>query len=151
MEGVESSESGPHPPGVFDFQQDSENSSAAVRKERSLAVGSRIKNSEVGNQVAGFDTHRFGDAQKRMKADPLLAPFDLSNVNRVQAGFFRQLLLAHTGGGAVPANGFPKNFELWRLSRHELSREQKAENANTPNMGVSYAWLLPLGQVECAA
>jgi len=53
----------------------------------------------------------------------------------------------------MPTNGFSKNFELWRFSRHKFSREQKDEEANTPNMGLSSGDLfrremvIPMGHI----
>ena len=41
-----------------------------------------------------------------MKANPLFAPLHFANINRMQVGLFRELLLAHLDGLAILANGF---------------------------------------------
>lgn len=97
--------------------------------------------SESLNQIARAHSNSLGNPQKRMKADPLLAAFDLADVNRVEVRLFSQLLLTQARLHSVLTNGISENSELWRLARHSLSSEQKGQNANTPNMGVSSTWL----------
>ena len=53
-----------------------------------------------------------------MKANPLLAAFNLANVNWMKVGFFSQLFLTQARLYAVLANGVAENFKLLRLARH---------------------------------
>lgn len=56
--------------------------------------------SEVSDKLAYVHTKGFGHSQKGMEADPLLAAFNLPNIDRVEVGLFRQPLLADAGLGA---------------------------------------------------
>jgi hypothetical protein len=76
--------------------------------------------SKLINQVTPPNAEGFGNPQKGMKADPLLAALYFANINGMQIRFFCQLLLTHFGRFAVFANGFAKDFEDL-LTRHSLS------------------------------
>jgi hypothetical protein len=91
--------------------------------------------SKFVNQIAGANTESFGDSQQRVKTDPLLAAFNLANVNRVQIGFFGQLFLAQNSLLAVVANGITQYFELSR-ARHNATAKQRHAGWRTPNMGL---------------
>ena len=62
-----------------------------------------------------------------MKADPLLATFNLANVNRMKVGLFSQLFLTQARLDAVLANGIAKYFKLLRLARHVFDVNRTAK------------------------
>lgn len=71
--------------------------------------GSKLK---AVNQGARLHSDCFGNPQKRMETDPLLAAFHLANINRMQLGFFSQFFLAQARLSAALADGVPENFKL---------------------------------------
>ena len=77
--------------------------------------------------IARFNSDGFGNPQKRVKADPLLATFNLANVNRMKVGFFGQLFLTQTRLYAVLANGVAENFKLLELARHVFDVNRTAK------------------------
>jgi len=92
--------------------------------------------SKVGDQITSPDAQRFGDSQQRVKADPLLATLNLSDVHGMQFGFLRELLLAQTSLGAVSPDCIAQNLEVGSGARHENSGKQAGWKLNTPNMGL---------------
>jgi hypothetical protein len=109
--------------------------------------GNGVRRLEVAEKVAPANAQSFGNPQQSMEADPLLAAFDFTHINRVQLGLFRQPLLAHARLGTVLADGGTKNSELLSLSRHSLERKQEETESNTPNMGVFFV-LASMGELE---
>ena len=71
-----------------------------------------------------------------MKADPLFAPLNLADINRVQIRLLRQFFLAHANPSPAITDCFAKNLELLWTTRHSASQKQEQRNPNTPNMGV---------------
>ena len=71
-----------------------------------------------------------------MEADPLLAAFNLADVNGMQLSLFGQLFLTHAGLGAVLPDRGSENPDWLSCARHSLSKKQEVEKSNTPNMGV---------------
>ena len=57
------------------------------------------------------DVQRGRNAEQGMKADPLLATFHFADIDRVQARFFGQLLLAQSRTDTVLPDGFSQDFE----------------------------------------
>jgi hypothetical protein len=93
---------------------------------------------KVSEQVAGLNAQSPGNPQKRVQADPLLTPFNLSDIDRVQIRFFRQLFLAEASLGPATADRGPKGLELLSGRRHSPERKQESAKRNTPNMGALF-------------
>jgi hypothetical protein len=94
-----------------------------------------LKLSQIINQIARANTKSLGDTQKGMQANPLLSPFDFTDVNGMQTGLFGQLFLAHFGLLALFPNGIAQDFELTR-TRHSQPAKQVYRKTRTPNMGL---------------
>jgi hypothetical protein len=88
------------------------------------------------HKIAYAHAQSLGHAQKSMKTDPLLSALDLSDVNRMQIGFFCELFLAHACSIAVVADRLSNDLEMWFGPRHGCLEKQDGEPRNTPNMGV---------------
>jgi hypothetical protein len=91
--------------------------------------------SKLVNQITNTNPKSFGHPQKCVKANPLLAPFDFANVNRMQAGLLCQLFLTHAGLVAMFPNGISQYFKLTR-ARHNHLAKQDGPKLETPNMGL---------------
>lgn len=92
--------------------------------------------SKFVNQVTRLHAEGFGYPQKRMKADPLLSPLNLTDINGMQIGLFRQPLLTQARCLAVFANGITQNFKLFRFAWHHFTAKQEGKKSDTPNMGL---------------
>jgi hypothetical protein len=88
------------------------------------------------DQIAHGNPQDFGNPQKRVEANPLLAALNSADVVWVQFRLFRQLLLAHSSPRAVLPDCLAQDFELLTVTRHSRSKNQKRLEANTHNMGV---------------
>jgi hypothetical protein len=91
--------------------------------------------SEFINQIPHTNPEGLGYPQQRVQADPLLSPLDFTDVNRVQAEFFRQLFLTHASLVTAYPDGISQDFKLTR-TRHSLSGKQDRRKLETPNMGL---------------
>ena len=105
-----------------------------ARKKPETTARTRL---QIGHQVANPHLEGMGNPEQRMEADPLLAALDLSDVNRVEIGLFRELLLAEAGPDALAADGITQQLKL-SLAAHERSEKQGGGEANTPNMGLLF-------------
>ncbi len=99
--------------------------------------------SEVVNQIAHSHPKGFGNPQKRVKAYPLLSPFNFAYINRMQVGLFRQLFLTHADLVAVSPNGVSKSFKILSQARHNCLGKQGRLELKTPNMGLFFRLTAP--------
>lgn len=105
------------------------------------------RRSKTVHQIPNVKTEGFGHAQQRVQADPLFSPFNFSDVNRVQVGFFRKPFLAQASFLATVANSVTENFQLAQR-RHTALAEQGRAKQDTPNMGLFLSCTLPGKGVE---
>lgn len=68
--------------------------------------------SQINHKVTHAHIQGFGNPQQGMKADPLLASLNLSNVNGMEVGFLGQFLLTEPGLIPVFPNGLAKSLSL---------------------------------------
>jgi len=86
---------------------------------RPVVVRVRPMISKLVNQITDANAKSFGNSQKRVQANPLLSAFDFADINRMQAGFFRQFFLAHADMLPAIPNGVTQDFQLSR-TRHSF-------------------------------
>ena len=107
-------------------------------KQRGVILGSSLGQLEVFDEITNPNTQGFGNPQKRVKADPLLSPFNFANINRMQISLFRQLFLTHSNLVAVFPNGVSKRFKVLSRACHSGSGKQGGLELKTPNKGLFF-------------
>jgi len=73
--------------------------------------GRRV-DSKLADQVAQPYAHGLRDAQQGMQTNPLFAPLDFADINRMEVGLLRQFLLAQAGLDALVADRVAKDLQL---------------------------------------
>ena len=60
-----------------------------------------------------------------MNTDGLFSAFNLTEINRMQVGLFRQFFLAHFSRFAVLSDGFSNHLLMWQTFRHAYYASKK--------------------------
>jgi hypothetical protein len=83
--------------------------------------------SQISDKIADPHTQGTGEPYERMNANGLLSTLDFPDVNRMQVGFFGQLLLGKRRPLAVLADGFPDKLSLsWRCGHATRAKQEGA-------------------------
>jgi len=98
---------------------------------RPVVVRVRPMISKLVNQITDANAKSFGDSDKSINTGYFLAPFQFTDVNRMQVSLFRQFFLTHFGAPSEPANGFADDFRMSQRFGHAFSGKHEAGAKNT--------------------
>ena len=106
--------------------------------------------SQISDQIANPHLQGAGESYQRMNADGLLSTLDFPDVNRMQVGFFSQLLLGKPRSFAVLADGFSDKLSLFWRCRHATLGKQEGPSIDTVYNPLFYSCAFRLESVESA-
>ena len=87
---------------------------------------------DVLDQIPHTNFQRGRNPQERVQADPLFSPLNLSHIDRMKIGLFRQFFLAEPRADATFPYCIAQSFKLSSRVRHRFQQIRKAQNATHP-------------------
>ena len=114
-----------------------------VTRRFSWTAAPTPRRSQLIHQVPNTNVHSFSNSHQGKNTRSFFTAFQLSHINRMQFGSFREFFLAQFGKFSVTANGFADDFLMSQGFRHAFSGKQEAGEINTVHSPLFFAFCSP--------